>query len=112
MSIFWSSLRALVSVALLGVVAPSHQELLLRSDVGAFAPTSFRARIVLDGPKGRHEIEVWRSGESKTLVRFLDAKERGKYMVLLDGQLWLITPGARKPVRLRKSHRLYGGATL
>lgn len=33
-------------------------------------------------------------------------------MILLDRRLWLITRGARKPVQLRPSHRLYGGATM
>ena len=62
-----------------------------------FAPASRSS-----GPpsKGAHEIEVWRSGESM-LVRFLDAKERGKFVVRHDGEQWLIAPGARKPVRLK-----------
>ena len=57
-------------------------------------------------------MEIWRSGDTKTLIRLLDPKERGKFMVLVDRELWLLTPGARKPVRLRPSHRLYGGATV
>ena len=103
-----------LSLVLSFAVGPSqgHLDLLKRSDVGSFAPASFRARLALDGPKGTHEVEIWRSGEAKTLIRFLDPKERGKYMVLLERQLWLLTPSARKPVRLRPSHRLYGGATL
>jgi hypothetical protein len=91
---------------------PGHHELLRRSDPGSLAPSSFRARLRLEGPKGVHEVEIWRSGEARTLIRLLDPSERGKYMVLLDRELWLITPGARKPVRLRPSHRLYGGATV
>lgn len=104
--------RLLLVLAFAGSLLPSHLELLERSDVGSFAPPSFRARLALDGPKGTHEVEIWRSGEDRTLIRFLDPKERGKYMVLLGRQLWLLTPGAKKPVRLRPSHRLYGGATL
>jgi hypothetical protein len=46
------------------------------------------------------------------LVRFLDAKERGKYLLRREGEQWLIAPGARKPVRLKTSYRLYGGITL
>lgn len=104
------SLLALLAAA--GALTPRHQELLRRSDMGSFAPSSFRARLRLEGPKGVHEVEIWRSGEAKTLVRLLDPSERGKYMVVLDRRLWLITRGARKPVQLRHSHRLYGGATV
>jgi hypothetical protein len=105
-------LSLLVLLAAAGAPAPRHQELLRRSDVGSFAPASFRARLRLEGPKGVHEVEIWRSGGTRTLVRLLDSSERGKYMILLDRQLWFIAPGARKPVRLRPSHRLYGGATV
>ena len=90
------------------------QELLARSDIGSFSPASFRARLLLKPPPPREgrEVEVWRSGESKTLVRFLSPKERGKYLLRLGRQLWLVAPGAREPVRLSPSYRLYGGATL
>jgi hypothetical protein len=92
----------------------SAEELLVRSDVGSFAPDSFRARLVLKPPPPREsrELEVWRRGEAKTLVRFLNPKERGKYLLRLDRQLWLVAPGAREPVRISASYRLYGGASL
>lgn len=102
------------ALALAGVLTQSPEELLRRSDVGAFAPKSFRARLVLKNRSrsASHEIEIWRSGEAKTLIRFLDPKERGKYLLRLEGQLWLLTRSAKKPVHLSPSYRLYGGATL
>ena len=104
----------LAALTLAGVQAPNPDELLRRSDVGAFAPSSFRAHLILTNPAqhGPHEIEVWRSGEGKTLIRLLDPKERGKYLLRLDGEVWFITPGAKKPIHLSPSYRLYGGATL
>ena len=108
------ALAGLASVPDAHTAVASPQELLARSDVGSFAPTSFRARLLLKPPPPREsrEIEVWRSGEAKTLVRFLSPKERGKYLLRLGGQLWLVAPGAREPVRISASYRLYGGATL
>ena len=102
------------ALALAGVLTQSPEELLRRSDVGGFPPSSFRARLVLKSlPQNvSHEIEVWRSGESKTLIRLLDPKERGKYLLRREGQLWLLSPSAKKPVRVSPSYRLYGGATL
>ena len=105
---------ALTVLTLAGVQLQSPEELLRRSDVGAFAPSSFRARLILTNlPQNtRHEVEVWRSGDGKTLIRLLDPKERGKYLLRLDGEVWLLAPGAKKPVHLSSSYRLYGGATL
>jgi Outer membrane lipoprotein-sorting protein len=93
---------------------PNAEALLQRSDVGAFAPSAFRARLSLrTGPSAApHQIEIWRAGQARTLVRFLDSKERGKYLLRLGGDLWLITRGAKAPVRLNPSYRLYGGVTL
>jgi hypothetical protein len=93
------------------VVAP--EELLRRSDVGALAPESFRSRMRLRaGDKPPLEVEVWRKGEARTLVRLLGAKERGKYLLRAGKDLWFLAPGAKKPVRLNPSYRLRGSATL
>jgi hypothetical protein len=105
---------ALAALTLAGIQLQSPDELLRRSDVGAFAPTSFRARLILTNQpqNARHEVEVWRSGEGKTLIRLLDPKDRGKYLLRLEGEVWLLAPSAKKPVHLSSSYRLYGGATL
>ena len=107
-------MMVLAALALAGAQTRNPDDLLRRSDVGAFVPASFRAHLILTNPAqhGPHEIEVWRSGEGKTLIRLLDPKERGKYLLRLDGQVWFIAPGAKKPIHLSPSYRLYGGATL
>jgi hypothetical protein len=93
--------------------ALSPEDLLRRSDVGALAPDSFRSRMRLTaGDKASLDVEVWRKGESRTLVRLLGPKERGKYLLRLGSVLWFIAPGAKKPVRLSPSYRLRGSATL
>jgi hypothetical protein len=97
-----------------GQAAHPDAALLRRGDIGAFAPESFRATLSLTAQpsKERHEIEVWRSGGAKTLVRMLDPKERGKFLLRLGDDMWFISPSAKKPVKLNASYRLYGGATL
>jgi hypothetical protein len=91
----------------------SPEELLRRTDVAALAPESFRSRMRLTaGGKPPLEVEVWRKGEARTLVRLLGAKERGKYLLRLGPVLWFLAPGAKKPVRLHPSYRLRGSATL
>jgi len=93
--------------------ALSPEELLRRTDLGALAPESFRSRMRLTaGDKPPLEVEVWRKGEARTLVRLLGPKERGKYLLRLGPVLWFLAPGAKKPVRLNPSYRLRGNATI
>jgi hypothetical protein len=95
-------------------VAPELQALLRRADVGSMAPPSFRAELVLRvtaRPQGAR-IEVWRAPEERTLVRFLNPGERGKYLVYSASELFFVAPGARKPVKLPASFRIQGAATL
>jgi outer membrane lipoprotein-sorting protein len=104
-----------VSVPVRGATTPplSPEDLLRRTDVGALAPDSFRSPMRLAaGDKPPLEVEVWRKGESRTLVRLLGPKERGKYLLRLGRALWFLAPGAKKPVRLNASYRLRGSATL
>ena len=91
---FKAAIAAVVVAA--GMVGQNAGELLRRSDIGAFAPSSFRARLALKSPASgaAHEVEVWRSGDAKTLIRFLDAKERGKYLLRLEGVLEGNDPGS------------------
>jgi hypothetical protein len=91
----------------------SVDSLLDRSDLGALAPPSFRSRMRLTaGDKPPLEVEIWRKGDAKTLVRLLGPKEEGKYLLRLGKDLWFLAPGTRKPVRLDPSYRLRGSATL
>jgi hypothetical protein len=89
------------------------EELLRQSDITTLAPAVFQARVTLTQIEGRElHLEVLRAGESRTLVRFLDVKERGKYLLKRDGILWFLSPRAKVPVKLNPSYRLSGGASL
>ncbi|MCC7123846.1 MAG: outer membrane lipoprotein-sorting protein [Acidobacteria bacterium] len=88
-------------------------DLLRRSDVGAFVPTSFRARLsIARGSDAATAVEIWRSGADRTLLRFLTPKEAGKFLLRRGTDLWLIAPNAKQPVKLAPSHRIYGAATM
>lgn len=93
--------------------AETPQELLRESDVSTFAPQAFQARLKLASPGTEPlNLEVWRSAENQTLVRFLDAKDQGKYLLKRDGAVWFLSPRASKPVKLNPSYRLFGAASL
>jgi len=105
-------LALLLPALLLAGLAPAQDTLLRRSDVGAFVPASFRARLTIDRGGDASDVEIYRSGTDRTLLRFLAPKERGKFLLRRGADLWLIAPDARKPVRLSPSHRVYGAATI
>ena len=107
---------ALASGLAVGLAAPaaagSNEELLQRSDVSMLAPESFRARLAIVPAKGTPlHIEVWRAGETRTLVRFLDPEDRGKYLLKRDDALYFLAPRARSPVKLNPAYRV-GAASL
>ena len=104
----------LVLLGVLGrcVAAESPEDLLRKSDLAAAAPQAFRAVLRVTAEKKAIELEVWRSGDNRTLVRFLGPKERGKYLVRQEDRLWFLSPGAKKPVKLAPSFKLKGSASL
>jgi hypothetical protein len=114
--VFLPVLALMLARAATAMIAPADAaDLLKRSDVASRAPESFRARLritALREQPDKMDVEVWRSGESKSLVRFLGPKEKGKYLLRLDGVVWFLAPGARKPVKMSRAHRLRGSASL
>ena len=98
------------------LVSPTavHDQRLRDSDIGARAPAAFVARLVLTNRRDRkpHAIEVWRAGTNRLLVRFLDAGERGRYLLRRGPDMWLLTPDAKQPVRLNPAYRVYSGVNL
>lgn len=102
---------AIVLVAsVVGAEELTSTELLAVSDLFSKAPQEFRAEIEI-GPLGRksgHRLEVYRKGRDRELVRFLEKKERGKFLLRRDEQLYFLSPGAAKPVKLAPSYRVHG----
>ena len=91
-----------------------HDQRLRDSDIGARAPEAFVARLVLTNRRDRkpHDIEVWRAGTDRLLVRFLDPGERGRYLLRRGPDMWLLTPDAAQPVKLNPAYRVYSGVNL
>ena len=91
-----------------------HEQQLRESDIGARAPDAFVARLTLTNRRDHtpHAIEVWRRGSDRLLVRFLDAGERGRYLLRRGPDMWLLTPDAKRPVKLNPAYRVYSGVNL
>ena len=91
------------------------QEVLRRADPGRFSKQPLRALLRLrqsEGAQESNEIEIWRDGADRTLVRLLGENERGKFLLRRGDEMWLISPRTKRPTRLTPAFRLYGGATL
>ena len=100
------------AVLSLAAFAQSPDELLQAADVSQLAPASFRAELRVQSEKEVLELEVWRAGDDRVLVRFLGRKDAGKFLLRRPEGLFFIAPRAKQPVRLNASYRLSGAATL
>ncbi len=97
-------------------MAPSARvadvELLAASDLFAAAPSEFRVEVEVRSGVAETgmALEIWRRGEKLALVRLLAAKDRGKFLLRRDRELYFIAPGSARPVKLAPSYRLQGAA--
>lgn len=115
------SLLTLAVAALCGAAStPARAEissdlarLLAATDPFVNAPDEVRLELVFTGATGaRVPLEIWRRGEDRSLVRFLSEKDLGKFVLRRGAETWLLTPGARKPVRMSPVLAPAGGAAL
>jgi hypothetical protein len=94
-------------------VSASLARLLTASDPFARAPEQARFALVFSSvDRKRVPLEIWRRGDELSLVRFLAEKDRGKFVLRRGTEVWLLTPGARKPVKMSPALAPAGGAAL
>lgn len=93
-------------------VAAADQGLLAASDLFAAAPAEFRVEVEVrqGSATAGMPLEIWRRGEEFALVRLLAEKDRGKFLLRRDRELYFIAPGSARPVKLAPSYRLQGAA--
>jgi hypothetical protein len=107
----------LLAVALVTAAAPDVQGWLRAADAtrNAFeeAVITARASQVVDGKiTGSVDFEVYTKGRDKGLIIFRGGSNSGR-KVLTDGpRMWLIIPGASRPIPVTPNQRLLGGASM
>ena len=69
-----------------------------------------RSRCASWAKRSGIRLEIWRRGGDLELVRFLAPRERGKFLLRRDRELYFIAPGSRRPVKLAPSYRVQGAA--
>jgi len=106
-----TSLLRLLLGALSGTLfAGSPEELLKQVDRLRYPWPSFTAELELKAGKiqQRWQVRVRENGDAR--VEGLSDKEKGRTVLLLGDQMWLLLPGAKKPVKVSPQQRLLGPA--
>jgi len=95
-----------------GTATPADVDLLSASDLFAAAPAEFRVEVEVrsGAATATMPLEIWRRGEALALIRLLAEKDRGKFLLRRERELYFIAPGSARPVKLAASYRLQGAA--
>lgn len=98
-------------------VEPSPAEVLARADRAraAWEEALLTISVTTESatqPKRTGRFQVAVKGREKALVRFVEAGDEGKLLVLRGKDAWLVLPTARNPIRVPKSHRVAGGFSV
>lgn len=95
-------------------VTAEEKRLLADTNLFATAPQQFRARLAINslGSDSKIELEIWRGGRDKLLVRPLDPKQAGKFLLQVGADRYLISPGAKQPVKLGAGFKMQGGLSF
>jgi hypothetical protein len=110
-------MKALLFAAVLAAAAPDIDQWLKTADAtrNAFdeAVITARASQISDGKvTGSADFEVYTKGRERGLIVFRGGSNSGR-KVLTDGpRMWLIVPGASRPIPVTPNQRLLGGASM
>ena len=115
---------ALVLAVLAGWVGPmradapirSADEILAAADRTRNGWDSFSVDVKITNYKkdrlvSTSSYEVLIKGADKTLVKFADASDKGKLLLMLEDAMWLYIPSTSRPIRVTPLQRLSGNAS-
>lgn len=101
---------ALALLAAAGLWAEAPEALLARVDRLRHPWPSFEVEVELKDAKATQRWRVLARENGDARVEGLSEKERGRTVLLLGEQMWLLLPNARRPVRVTPQQRLLGPA--
>ena len=96
--------------------APSPAEVLAKMDRSKNGWDSFVVEVKISNYlRGAVEkvsnYQVFIKSGNKSLVKFLEAEDKGKYLLTVDEFMWFYLPSASRPVRVTPLQRLSGNAS-
>jgi hypothetical protein len=95
--------------------APTPQKILERADqyragwdsfVMAIRITNFKG----DRQEGESQYEVYQR-RTKSFVKFLNPREKGRSLLMLEDDLWIYMPSTSRPIRITPMQRLTGNVS-
>src|SRR5512144_572144 len=110
-------LAALLALASAGAPSGEATALLARAERvrTAFPEGVLTIRVTSTAPgqsakSGMFEVAV--KGRDRSRLKFLDAEDRGRVVVSVGNESWLLLPTTKNPVRVPASHRIRGGLAV
>jgi len=96
-----------------GFTLPSAEEILKKVDEIRAPSKHFVCDLEIVSREDRKEItkkfKLFVGDETKSLVKFLyPAADKGKFLLMVDENLWFYTQGIREPIRITPQQRLLG----
>jgi hypothetical protein len=101
---------ALIAVAALPLLAQSGEEILARVDRLRHPWPVFTVELTLQaqGSAQRWKVSARENGDAR--LDGLSPKEKGRAVLLLGDQMWLLLPGSKRPVKVTPQQRMMGPA--
>ena len=107
-----SSLRPFLVAGLAAscLAGQSGEETLRRVDRYRYPWPSFSVDVTLQAGKTQQQWRVLVRENGDARVEGLSEKERGRTVLLLKDQMWLLLPNAKRPVKVSPQQRMLGAA--
>ena len=103
-------LFAITCLAASSLVADSGEEILKRVDRYRYPWPEFFVDVTLQAGKLRQQWRVLVRENGDARVEGLSEKEKGRTVLLLKEDMWLLLPNAKRPVKVSPQQRLLGPA--
>jgi hypothetical protein len=112
----WIAAAALAAAAA-AAAAPSAEDLLKMADRPreAFGEAVVSVRVsITDNGATTHpaEFDLYKKGDDKGLVVFTAGRQKGRKILTVGDDFWLIVPGSSRAIPVSLNQRLIGGASV
>ncbi len=102
--------RFLLACTSLSLLAQSGEEILARVDRLRHPWPLFSVELTLRDGQGEQSWKVSARENGDARLDGLSPRERGRSVLMLGDQMWLLLPGVKRPVRVSPQQRLLGPA--
>jgi len=105
-----SILAVVLGLAALPALAQSGEEILAKVDRLRHPWPSFTMELTMKAPGLSQTWKVSSRDNGDARLDGLSAKEKGRSVLMLGDQMWLLLPGSKRPVKVTPQQRMMGPA--